>query len=151
MTEVIHTPFGQEHPYEQLPEERFPRAPLAGEPFTVGIVTRPPGAVRQVTVHTRIDGTAETAIPAERVSGWRPEHEEGVGAEYLERVVRIEQDVWRANLVAPPVGQTLTYQPEADGQLSETYTLAGAAWREEGGVVMCPCAGRLLRFLREIP
>ena len=43
MIEIIHSPFGQEHPYEQLPEERFPRSPLAGEPFVVGIVTRPPG------------------------------------------------------------------------------------------------------------
>ena len=50
MSEIsfIHTPTGQEHPYEQLPEERFPRYPLAGEAFTVGIVTRPPGVVQSV-------------------------------------------------------------------------------------------------------
>ncbi len=63
-----------------------------------------------------------------------PNSKRGVGAEYLERVVRIEQDVWRAELVAPADGQTLTYQIEADGQLGETYTLSGAAWRAGGGV-----------------
>ncbi len=134
MTEIIHTPFGQEHPYEQLPEERFPREPLAGEPFAVGIVTRPPGAAQHVTVHAHVDGAAEVTIPAERLADWHPELEQGVGAEYLERVVRIEQDVWRAELVAPPDGQTLSYQIEADGQLSEAYTLVGAAWRAGGGV-----------------
>ena len=45
MIELIHTPVGIEHPYEQLPEERFPRHPLAGQTFEIGLVTRPPQAV----------------------------------------------------------------------------------------------------------
>lgn len=140
MSEIIHTPTGQEHPYEQLPEERFPRSPLAGEAFTVGIVTRPPGVVQKVTVHTKIEGAnvenipAEAVIEAERLTQWRPELEHGVGAEYLERIVRIEQDVWNAKLIAPKVGQTLTYQIEADGVLGESYTLVGAAWQAEGSI-----------------
>lgn len=138
MVEIIHTPFGQEHPYEQLPEERYPRAPLAGESFAVGIVTRPPGIARSVTVHVRVDGGAETVTPAELLPGWIPEHEIGAGAEYLERVVRVEQDVWRAKLVAPPDGHTLTYRIEADGQPSETYTLPGVGWRAGGGVAVKP-------------
>ena len=101
MTEILHTPTGQEHPYEQLPEERFPRHPLAGEAFTVGIVTRPPGQVQSVRVHTRVDGGAEATIEAERLTQWQPELEHGVGAEYLERIVRIEQDVWSPK---PPYG-----------------------------------------------
>ncbi|MFN8562312.1 MAG: glycoside hydrolase family 31 protein [Anaerolineae bacterium] len=136
MIEIIHTPFGQEHPYEQLPEERYPRAPLADEPFAVGIVTRPPGAVRAVTVHASIDGGAEVAIAAELIPNWIPDHEIGAGAEYLERAVRIEQDVWRAKLVAPPDGQTLTYRIEADGQPGDTYTLPGVGWRAGGGVAV---------------
>lgn len=150
MIEIIHTPFGQEHPYEQLPEERFPRTPLAGEPFTIGIVTRPPGMVQNVTVHARIDDEAEITIPAERLPEWRPEHEVGVGAEYLERIVRVEQDVWRANLVAPPDGQTLTYRIEADGHPGDSYALTGVAWGVEGGVTVNPLAAMRfdMRFAR---
>ena len=66
MVEVIHTPYGQEHPYEQLPEERFPRQPLAGELFTVGIATRPARATQSVTVFSEIDGVAQPPIEAKR-------------------------------------------------------------------------------------
>ena len=38
MLEIIHTPLGHEHPYTQQPEERSPREPLAGEPFTIGVL-----------------------------------------------------------------------------------------------------------------
>ncbi|HVU13329.1 MAG TPA: TIM-barrel domain-containing protein [Phototrophicaceae bacterium] len=134
MTEIIHTPFGQEHPYEQLPEERFPRRPHAGESFTVGIVTRPPGAAQQVIVHTAIDGTPAASIPAERLTAWKPELEMGVGAEYLERVVKIDQDVWQAKLIAPADGQTLTYRIEADGEIGSEHTLIGADWHTGGGI-----------------
>lgn len=129
MTEFVHTPLGQEHPYEQLPEERFPRQPLANMPFAVGIATRPPGAARSVRVHTRLDGTAGPTVIAARDPGWQPRQEEGVGAEYLERVIRIEQDVWRAELIAPPLGQTLTYWVEVDGQTGPEYTLTGEDWQ----------------------
>ena len=45
MYTLMHTPFGLEHPYEHLPEERFPRRPLADQPCIIGLVTRPSGAV----------------------------------------------------------------------------------------------------------
>jgi len=131
--QIIHTPYGQEHPYEQLPEERFPRQPLAGEPFTVGIVTRPPGAVKQVIVHQTIDGDELALVEAICQTDWQAKQEEGVGAEFLERIVRVEQDVWHAQLTAPDFGQTLTYWIEADGVRSEDYTLRGEAWQSGGG------------------
>jgi alpha-glucosidase (family GH31 glycosyl hydrolase) len=129
MTEIIHTPLGQEHPYEQLPEERFPRQPLANAPFAVGIATRPPGAAESVRVHTRLAGAAGPTVIAARDPDWQPRQEEGVGAEYLERVVRIEQDVWRAQLTAPPRGETLTYWIEVDGRTGPKYTLTGEDWQ----------------------
>src|SRR5688572_23000214 len=98
---VVHTPLGQEHPYETLPEERSPRQPLADEPFTVGIVTRPPGTAQRVTVHSEIDGIAQPPVEAVRLDQWHPAWEEGVGAEFLERKVVIDQDVWQAQLTAP--------------------------------------------------
>jgi alpha-glucosidase (family GH31 glycosyl hydrolase) len=133
MAEVIHTPFGQEHPYEQLPEERFPRNPLAGESFSVGIVTRPPGGVNRVRVLPCVDGVAQPPIEAVHLPNWQQEQEIGVGAEFLERLVRIEQDVWRTKLTAPPQGSTLTYTLEADGETYGEYHLRGEAWTPMGG------------------
>ncbi|GAB4522136.1 MAG: hypothetical protein OHK0046_34340 [Anaerolineae bacterium] len=133
---VVHTPLGQEHPYEQLPEERTPRHPLAHETFTVGITTLPPGAAREVTVFSSVDGVPQPPISARHIAGWQPTLEEGVGAEYLERIVRVEQDVWQATLTMPGMGQTLTYEIEADGVRTASYTVTGAAWQAGGGVVM---------------
>lgn len=128
MTQAIHLPFGQEHPYEQGPEERFPREPLAGEPVTIGIVTRPPSTVQRVQVHTLLNDKPGPTIDATPVRNWQPTLEEGVGAEYLERLVRIDQDVWQAQLTAPSFGQTLTYWIEADGFAGPRYSLKGKAW-----------------------
>ena len=151
MIQIIHTPFGQEHPYEQLPEERFPRQPLAGEPFTVGIVTRPPGAVKQVMVHTCLDGEPQASISAQPLGGWQPELEHGVGAEYLERMVKIEQDVWNVQLSAPAYGHSLSYRIEADGQAGQTYTVAGESWQKGGSIALCqPDAGTVeMRLSRD--
>jgi alpha-glucosidase (family GH31 glycosyl hydrolase) len=136
MIQIIHTPFGQEHPYEQLPEERFPRQPLAGEPFTIGIVIRPPGVVQQVTVQTWLDGVQQTSISAQPLRDWQPELEAGVGAELIERIVHVDQDVWQAALIAPAFGQTLTYRIEADGQAGQEYTLVGEGWRAGGSATL---------------
>ncbi len=136
MITVIHNPIGQEHPYEQLPEERFPRQPLANERFIVGIVTRPPDAVKQVRVLSRLEDAIPQTHDAEHIVNWQPELEHGVGAEFLERIIRVEQDVWQAELIAPDEGQTLYYWVEADGITTETFTLRGSVWREAGGIVM---------------
>lgn len=136
MIQIIHSPFGQEHPYEQLPEECFPREPLAGQPFTIGIVTRPPGAVERVTIHTCVDGVQQTSVEAERLQDWQPELEAGVGAEYLERSVRVEQDVWKVTLTAPDCGHKLTYRLEADGLAGQEYTLVGESWQEGGSAAL---------------
>ncbi|HEX3051102.1 MAG TPA: hypothetical protein VHP83_10645, partial [Aggregatilineaceae bacterium] len=129
MIELIHNPLGLEHPYEQGPEERVPRQPLAGESFTVGIVTRPPGAVKRVTVHTRLNDQPGAVIDAVKKGEWHPELEIGAGAEYLERLVRVEQDVWRAALTAPSVGDTLTYWIESGDQVTPAYTIRGCGWQ----------------------
>jgi len=136
MITIVHTPKGQEHPYEQLPEERFPREPLAGESFVVGIATHPPGAARSVKVHTRLDDTVGPTIPAIRIPDWQPQLEEGVGAEFMERIVTCDQDIWQAHLTAPAHNHTLTYWIEADGHIGPEYTLRGEAWQPEPCVLL---------------
>lgn len=127
MLEIIHKPYGHEHPYTQEPEERFPREPLAGKPFTAGIITRPQGAARAVTVRTEIDGVPGPTVAAIPVADWQY-REEGLGAETLAPRTRNDQDLWHATLTAPEQGRTLTYWVEADGQRSPAYTLRGEAW-----------------------
>ncbi len=134
MITVIHSPTGQNHPYEQLPEERFPRQPLAGALFTVGIVTRPPGAAKKVRILSQIENAQLESVEASHIIDWQAEPEEGVGAEYLERVVRIEQDVWQAQLVAPSAGNVMRYWAEADGYKSEVFELCGHQWQATGGI-----------------
>lgn len=138
MSEILHVPFGQEHPYEQGPEERIPRRPLAGEPFTVGIVTRPPGAVEAVQVSFSVDGGPVHSIAAAKHAHWQPGLEEGVGAEFLERMVRVEQDVWRVELAAPPQGQTLTYWADTSGGATARFTLVGEAWTPDPDPTLAP-------------
>ncbi|MBC7871880.1 MAG: hypothetical protein H7Y09_13635 [Chitinophagaceae bacterium] len=134
MLEIVHTPYGQEHPYEQLPEERFPRQPLANEPFMVGIVTRPAGTANEVTLHYLIDDLAEKTIAAEQQIDWQQKQEEGVGAEFLERLIRVDQDVWRVQLTAPLYGQTLIYWLEAEGATSERFVLHGEVWQTDEAI-----------------
>ena len=127
MLEIIHKPYGHEHPYTQEPEERFPREPPAGKTFTAGIITRPQGAARAVTVRTEIDGVPGPTVAAIPVADWQY-REEGLGAETLAPRTRNDQDLWHATLTAPEQGRTLTYWVEADGQRSPAYTLRGEAW-----------------------
>jgi len=128
MLDILHTPYGHEHPYEQLPEERFPRQPLAGQVFMVGIVIRPSGAAAEVFVHIENAGVPPVVIRAVQQLDWQQKQEDGVGAEFLERMVRIDQDVWHAQMSAPPYGQTLTYWIEAEGVITPRYTVRGETW-----------------------
>jgi len=151
MVDIVHTPYGLEHPYEQLPEERFPRQPLAGEPFSIGIVTRPPGAVQNLRVHYVLGGEPEVVINAGQDQQWQQKQEEGVGAEFLERIVRIEQDVWQANLIAPPMGQVLTYWIETEGASSQPFLLRGESWQAASGYAYVDGCMTLQPSLNETP
>lgn len=149
MIEVIHRPFGHEHPYQQLPEERCPRRPLAGEQFTVGIVTRPAGAVSRVTVHQANGDKPLPDVTARHLVNWQPTLETGVGMEYLQNVAKIDQDVWQATLTAPPFGERLTYWIETDtGTRTEAFTLTGETWQPGGGA---RAEGDALVFARNAP
>lgn len=158
MVEIIHTPFGLEHPYEQLPEERFPRQPLSGEHFTIGIVTRPPGIVRDLRVHFSVNNAPENVINAVLDPRWNQKQEEGVGAEFLDRIIRIEQDVWQAQLTAPPVGQVLSYWIETDGASTPCFELRGETWQGRGGytfadqqMVLQSCTAETSRLPQQLP
>ncbi|MEN6571068.1 MAG: TIM-barrel domain-containing protein [Anaerolineaceae bacterium] len=100
-----HLPFGQRHPYDQDPEERFPRQPIAGEPVTLGVKTAPgskSGRVWAVWQNTK--EPSEHTVPGKWVSS-SPDFE-----------------LWQINLPAFDVGQTIRYQifREGDGWRAQT-------------------------------
>ncbi len=137
---VLHEPHGSEHPYEFLPHERFPRYPLAGEAFIIGIATQPPGKAAHVTVHQWLNGVAQPIVAAVMQIDWQARHEEGVGAEFLERIERREQDIYQASLTSPAFGESLTYQIEAmsstgERALSPEFIIAAEAWYTAGSAV----------------
>jgi alpha-glucosidase (family GH31 glycosyl hydrolase) len=45
---ILHIPYGEDHPYEQSPYERFPRDPLANEPVTLGVQTKPARTIEEI-------------------------------------------------------------------------------------------------------
>jgi alpha-glucosidase (family GH31 glycosyl hydrolase) len=45
---IQHRPYGNEHPYQQQANERFPRKPMAGEPVLLGVETLNSIAITQV-------------------------------------------------------------------------------------------------------
>lgn len=45
---IQHRPYGDEHPYQQSPDERFPRHPLARQPVILGVQTFPAGSATKV-------------------------------------------------------------------------------------------------------
>ncbi len=136
MIRIVHNPLGQEHPYEQLPEERFPRQPLAEQPFKVGISVQPSGKATQVRVHQHMDGDELPIIEAGKDPSWKPILEQVVGSSALNEVNAFDQDIWETHLTAPPVGKTLTYWIEADGVESERFTISGDGWETNGGTVV---------------
>ena len=131
MLEIIHKPYGHEHPYTQEPEERFPREPLAGKPVTAGIITRPQGAARAVTVRTEIDGVPGPTVAAIPVADWQY-REEGLGAETLAPRTRNDQDLWHATLLHPSTHAHLwvtdAAQPRVHPARRSGSEIAGSRW-----------------------
>lgn len=92
LAQLVHVPYGNKHPYEQLPTERSPRDPRAGEAVTLGLATAPAGAAEEVWAE------------------WRTEEQNGtqrVGGQW----VRDDRDYsyWRIKLPAFDHGQRVSY------------------------------------------
>lgn len=119
---VVHEPCGQEHPYEQLAIERFPRAPLPGQEVSIGLATSPRGAAESVWVTWSVDTSGGTG----RASG-----------------TRLGDDgqlcYWRAGLPAFLAGQSVEYRIHASGRCgivsTAPFTFFVAEWRESGKVL----------------
>ena len=89
---IIHNPYGWNHPYEQGPDERTPRDPVAGEAVVLQALSLPQDAFEQMNVLWQIEGD---------------------GKIYDQEGVRIEQNegysVWRFVMPEFPFGSHVTY------------------------------------------
>jgi alpha-glucosidase (family GH31 glycosyl hydrolase) len=117
-----HTPFGDEHPYRQGPEERKPRDPRQDEPVEIGALTWPNGAAEKVWVAWKLDGEAE-------------EHT----ATASRQVVKDQQkEAWAASLPAFQRGQEVEYRVLASqGETvlsSQAYSFTVRGWQSLGEV-----------------
>jgi alpha-D-xyloside xylohydrolase len=110
-----HEPYGERHPYDPLPYERFPRDPSAGEPVTLGIETGHVPAADSVWCVWQVEGTPKDNL-----------------AEAVDRVVGETADLWQIHLPAFNGGETVHYHIFALGggvQIeSEEFTFSISSW-----------------------
>lgn len=117
-----HQPYGEDHPYEQDPNERFPRLPVENEPVTLGAATFPTGSAERVWATWNGDDQGQ-----ER-------RREGILAGEDE-----ENSFWEIPLPSFQRGQTITYRLHAsDGKIvlhSETFQFTTAGWAPVGEII----------------
>lgn len=89
-----HRPTGWNHPYEQDPDERFPRNPIVGEPFEIGVLGIPAGVFQTITCRWQPEGGA-----------WRD-----LAAERLLQESDAEGDLWRATIPAQTEPGRVSYE-----------------------------------------
>ena len=120
--QIIHTPYGIEHPYQQEPYERFPRQPLDNLPVSIGIlILHSPVTPEKVTVEWQVDqqgsihSTTATIIETTQ-----------------------EKSLWRADLPAFSIGQNIQYHIIAEYksviEKSETFEFITCGWRQVGSL-----------------
>lgn len=115
---LSHNPHGMEHPYQQDPDERFPRQPLAGKTTGLGVRTFPPLAASRVWAtwkcasHVISDEThiSEATLIARGGTA-------GELMQFATSTIRLggvrEGDTWRVTLPAFEQGQIVEYQLHA--------------------------------------
>ena len=124
---LTHRPYGRNHPYEQDATERFPRDPIAGQPVTLGIATRPAGAAEAVWVEWHVEGSQKSfqlqAVPAEETN---------------------EQTLWHVQLPSFTANDQVSYYlgaRQGERQLrSENFSFSVPYWLSATQVVDYYCA-----------
>ncbi|MDD5371303.1 MAG: glycoside hydrolase family 31 protein [Anaerolineaceae bacterium] len=117
-----HQPYGEQHPYEPLPCERFPRDPSAGDPVMLGVET---GHIP----------TVDTVWCTWQAEGHPLVHR----TEGVKCVDNETADLWRVQLPAFTGGDVIRYRlfaRSAERQVeSEEYTFSVSAWIDVGSIV----------------
>lgn len=136
LQQIIHTPHGDKHPYEQVPSERSPREPRADEPVTVGIATAPAGAADDVWAEWMIRDTGDR----QRTTGeWVRDDD--------------EHSYWRVHLPSFDQGERISYTvgaQQADRSLtSDAFSFFVPYEYQAKNVIRCACASEYLDIVCE--
>lgn len=114
-TFILHRPYGKNHPYDQEPEERFPREPIAGQPVILGIKTSPGSIFDTLWTVWRIEGSTVD----HRVAGT-----------IIEKAG--EYDLWHVELPSFQQGAKISYCFFAKGSntqmQTEWFSFAVSTW-----------------------
>lgn len=133
MITLTHRPAGSGHPYAATPDQRVPVLPVAGEGYTVGVVTD--GPVSSVVVEVEVDGVLASVV-AERFGDEElAAHAavaaggEGHLAEAQAAAASTDGVAWTAALEAPAPGSVVRYRFVADsGSATDWFTFTSAGW-----------------------
>jgi alpha-D-xyloside xylohydrolase len=117
-----HQPLGEQHPYEPLPYERFPRYPCAGEPVVLGLETGKTPPAETVWCEWYIDGK-QTNYHTEATLSAQSE----------------TADYWQVSLPAYKPYECVHYRlfAEHEGKCieSEDFSFSVSAWVEAISVI----------------
>lgn len=139
---LSHHPLGVEHPYQQDPDERFPRQPLAGQPVELGARTFPPSAVARVWATWTVSGATDSAEAVLLARGGT----EAETMQFATSTIRLggtqPGDTWRVRLPSFAVGQNVEYRLHAstaevdspDQLNSPVYSFSVRDWLSGGDV-----------------
>ncbi len=115
--DLLHTPLGNEHPYQQDPDERFPRQPMAGQPTELGVRTFPPSAATRVWATWTAVRKAETTQGESEAVLTARGGTEAETMQFATSTIRLggtrPGDTWRAPLPAFAYGHQVRYQIHA--------------------------------------
>lgn len=94
---IVHAPYGTDHPYLAGAEERSPRDPIGGDMVSIGFLTTPGGAARDVRLEWTRNGIPQTPIHGRALS---------VGQDH---------DRWLVELGVLEAGDAVAYGMTAEG------------------------------------
>ena len=126
--EIQHRPYGDRHPYENSVDERIPRSPNSTDIVDLGVLTRPMGAVKQVSVTYCTDNKrvkkiyklASFEIPDFKKNDY---FEDGHLSEAAARAgIILDVDQWKVNIPEYSKGTRVYYQFNAESEGGEVQS-----------------------------
>jgi alpha-glucosidase (family GH31 glycosyl hydrolase) len=118
--QIIHHPYGTDHPYLPGPDERTPRDPIGGDMVGIGFLTMPGRAAETVRLCWNRNGRRQAPIFGRPVA---------LGSDH---------DRWLVELGTIEAGDTVDYWIEVEGAGSRIatphYTFVARRWRRLAGL-----------------
>ena len=132
--DIVHAPFGTDHPYETRFEERRPRDPSGGDMVSIGFLTTPGGAAASVRLDWERNGRPQAPIFARAVANGT------------------DDDRWLSELGVVEGGDEVTYRITATDAASATatspeYRFVAHTWHRLAGAIVTEHTDERLTFM----